>query len=195
MRSRVLAPLGLCAAVCVLTASCSSGGRAAPSTTTPSGRRSALAATTTLPSKKTTGVTSSLPSATPAQRQLCLALATGLRGYSSAAGAGRTPAALKSAFAQLKVEEPKVLAVAPAKVHGAFVVLFGFLNQFYSALSATGFDYARLPAAEASKLSKDSTQIAAATTTIQSYLANTCRTSIVTLGGNSKRSGVPASGS
>lgn len=142
-----------------------------------------------------TAVKSSIPSATPNERQLCLALATGLRGYSNAARAGRTPAALRSAFAQLRVEEPKVLAAAPGTVHGAFAALFGFLNQFYSALSAVGFDYARLPVSEASKLSKDSTQVAAATATIQSYLTSTCRTSLVTVSGNSNHGGVAASGS
>jgi len=164
-----VARLGIFVAASIAISACGITASQGPATT--SGSHPSSTSTTKAGSTPTRHTPTN--SATVSGPAVCATLAEATREFSGTP-AGSTPAALSSAYANLKAHEPKVEKAAPASIRGDFRTLFNVLNDFYGTLATVGYDYRKLSSVEAAKLAASTRSLGPAATAIQTYLSKNC---------------------
>ena len=113
--------------------------------------------------------------AAPRTSTFCLYAANAAKSSNTSSAATQKAPSLQQAYAKLKAEEPVILAQAPSQIRGDFQGLFGYLNNFYSALSSVKFVVGKLPVSYYEGLAKlNIKKITADGKAIEAYVTNVC---------------------
>jgi hypothetical protein len=126
----------------------------------------------------TASVAASTRTATSHTSAYCAAVTAYTKDETNAFGKLTTPgsiaATMKAAYATLKTEEPKILAIVPSSLKGSYQTVFVGANTMYGYLAAANYNFLKLSPTIEKKIEALGTSLEGASNKISAYNKTVC---------------------